>query len=140
MENRRMLIPFSQHLHCSGWYCLCVITIWDMNQAVSLYIYIYIHFRFRSVAYLFSHFGQCSMHCLKMVWCYFTVYIYTDIFNLSTINKWIIVIMCSTAVYLRQYCGILLITNLSWLGIELTFSLHVSCHLITQVLPAQETN
>ena len=48
--------------------------------------------------------------------------------------------MCSTAVHVRQYCVILLISILSWPGNELTFSLHVSCQLITQVLPAQETN
>ena len=129
METGRMLIPFLQHLHCSGWYCLCGITIWDMNKAVCFYIYFffYFRFRFRSVAYLLSHFSQCSIHCLKMVSCYLIVYMYTHIFNLSTINKWIIVIMCSTAVHVRQYCVILLISTLSWPGNELTFSLHVSC-------------
>ena len=166
----RMLIPFSQHLHCScWWYSLCSVAISDMNLVVCFYLfswnnYIFVKnlfsfsFSFSSLSvksflanvpflyllktsgFLTFSWGTEMEHCLKMGWCYLIVYMYTDIiFNLWTINKWIIVLMCPTVVHVKWYFVIILFSILSWLEFEL-FSLHLSCHFITRVLPARETN
>ena len=46
--------------------------------------------------------------------------------------------MCPTVVHVKWYFVIILFSILSWLEFEL-FSLHLSCHFITRVLPARET-